>query len=93
MPVPPSPPLDPDHPTRRSSKSSRSPPNNPPFKWGFQFKPEEKRLRCIKLFLDRSQALPTYISPLETAGLLREAGKVWAVVETWLARLTGARMC
>lgn len=51
------------------------PPNAPPgtvptVKWGFQFRPEESRLRCIKLFLDRSQKLPFYVSPLETAAQL-----------------------
>ncbi|KAI5369872.1 putative Heat shock protein 70 family [Septoria linicola] len=40
-------------------------------KWGFQFKPEDARLRCIKLFLDRDQRLPHFVSPLETAALLR----------------------
>ncbi|KAL7266661.1 hypothetical protein RUND412_010786 [Rhizina undulata] len=49
--------------------------NSAPCKWGFQFKPEEPRIRCIKLFLDRSQALPSFISPLETATLLRAADK------------------
>ncbi|KAI9770801.1 MAG: hypothetical protein M1840_003051 [Geoglossum simile] len=41
-------------------------------KWGFQFKPEEPRLRCIKLFLDRNQKLPHFVSPLETAAQLRK---------------------
>ncbi|KAI9888220.1 MAG: hypothetical protein M1814_000956 [Vezdaea aestivalis] len=40
-------------------------------KWGFQFKPEESRLRCIKLFLDRNQQLPHFVSPIETASQLR----------------------
>lgn len=44
-------------------------------KWGFQFKPEESRLRCIKLFLDRSQKLPFYVSPQETATQLRKYNK------------------
>lgn len=35
-------------------------------RWGFQFKPEESRLRCIKLFLDRNQKLPHFVSPLDT---------------------------
>ncbi|SPQ27368.1 2cfcd31d-971b-4c83-a73a-d7a505bce594 [Thermothielavioides terrestris] len=47
----------------------------PTVKWGFQFKPEEPRLRCIKLFLDRSQKLPFYVSPLETAAQLRRYNK------------------
>ncbi|KAI0391033.1 actin-like ATPase domain-containing protein [Xylariaceae sp. FL0594] len=47
----------------------------PTVKWGFQFKPEESRLRCIKLFLDRSQKLPFYVSPEETATQLRNFDK------------------
>lgn len=53
-----------------------SPPGTPPaVKWGFQFRPEEPRLRCIKLFLDRAQKLPFYVSPLETASQLRKSNK------------------
>jgi molecular chaperone DnaK (HSP70) len=44
-------------------------------KWGFQFKPDEQRLRCIKLFLDRNQKLPHFVSPLETAAQLRHYGR------------------
>lgn len=44
-------------------------------RWGFQFKPEEPRLRCIKLFLDRNQKLPHFVSPLETAAQLRKCDK------------------
>jgi hypothetical protein len=40
-------------------------------KWGFQFRPEDSRLRCIKLFLDKSQKLPPFVSPIETASQLR----------------------
>jgi hypothetical protein len=47
----------------------------PTIKWGFQFRPEESRLRCIKLFLDRSQKLPFYVSPLETAAQLKKFNK------------------
>ncbi|KAK3293461.1 uncharacterized protein B0H64DRAFT_465729 [Chaetomium fimeti] len=47
----------------------------PTVKWGFQFRPEESRLRCIKLFLDRSQKLPFYVSPLETAAQLKRYNK------------------
>ncbi|WZH48172.1 Hsp70 family heat shock protein [Fusarium acuminatum] len=47
----------------------------PAVKWGFQFKPEESRLRCIKLFLDRSQKLPFYVSPLDTAAQLKKFNK------------------
>jgi len=44
-------------------------------KWGFMFKPEESRLRCIKLFLDKNQRLPHFVSPLDTAAQLRQYGK------------------
>ncbi|KAK2047451.1 actin-like ATPase domain-containing protein [Colletotrichum somersetense] len=47
----------------------------PTVKWGFQFKPEESRLRCIKLFLDRSQKLPFYVSPQDTAAQLKRYNK------------------
>ncbi|KAH8174888.1 hsp70 protein [Sarocladium implicatum] len=49
--------------------------DGPNVKWGFQFRPEESRLRCIKLFLDRSQKLPFYVSPLDTAAQLKRFGK------------------
>ncbi|KAL8397751.1 hypothetical protein RB594_004453 [Gaeumannomyces avenae] len=48
---------------------------SPTVKWGFQFRPEDSRLRCIKLFLDRSQKLPFYVSQLETATQLRRYNK------------------
>ncbi|KAK1830791.1 hypothetical protein QBC39DRAFT_103826 [Podospora conica] len=47
----------------------------PTVKWGFQFHPDEQRLRCMKLFLDRSQKLPFYVSPLETAAQLKRFNK------------------
>lgn len=57
-------------------------------KWGFQFKPEETRLRCIKLFLDRSQKLPHFVSPLETAAQLRKFEKtVMEAVSDYLAQI------
>lgn len=57
------------------AKSETGGPPSPSVKWGFQFRPEESRLRCIKLFLDRSQKLPFYVSPLETAAQLKRFGK------------------
>ncbi|ORY11639.1 Hsp70 family protein-like protein [Clohesyomyces aquaticus] len=57
-------------------------------KWGFQFKPEETRLRCIKLFLDRNQKLPHFVSPLETAAQLRKYEKtVMEAVTDYLSML------
>jgi molecular chaperone DnaK (HSP70) len=44
-------------------------------RWGFMFKPEEPRLRCMKLFLDKSQKLPWYVSPIDTATQLRKYNK------------------
>lgn len=55
--------------------SAPGPDVSPTVKWGFQFRPEESRLRCIKLFLDRSQKLPFYVSPLETAAQLKRFNK------------------
>jgi hypothetical protein len=57
-------------------------------KWGFQFKPEETRLRCIKLFLDRSQKLPHFVSPLDTAAQLRKYNKtVMEAVSDYLGEI------
>lgn len=30
--------------------------------WGYQIQPQEARIRCIKLFLDRGQKLPGFVS-------------------------------
>ncbi|KOS19357.1 Heat shock 70 kDa protein 12A [Escovopsis weberi] len=57
------------------SPAGAPPGAEPVAKWGFQFKPDESRLRCIKLFLDRSQKLPFYVSPLETAAQLKRYNK------------------
>ncbi|KAH0551471.1 hypothetical protein GP486_007314 [Trichoglossum hirsutum] len=57
-------------------------------KWGFQFKPEDPRLRCIKLFLDRNQKLPHFVSPLETAAQLRKYDRnVMDAVSDYLTQL------
>lgn len=57
-------------------------------KWGFQFKPEESRLRCIKLFLDRNQKLPHFVSPLETAAQLRKCDRtVMDAVSDYLTKI------
>ncbi|CAI6268735.1 unnamed protein product [Periconia digitata] len=60
----------------------------PSIRWGFQFKPEESRLRCIKLFLDKSQKLPSFVSPIETAAQLRQSQKtVMEAVSDYLAQI------
>jgi hypothetical protein len=65
----------------------------PTVKWGFQFRPDESRLRCIKLFLDRSQKLPFYVSPLETAAQLRRFDKtVVDAVADYLTQIYGHTM-
>ncbi|KAI1430656.1 actin-like ATPase domain-containing protein [Xylaria sp. CBS 124048] len=62
-------------------------------KWGFQFKPEESRLRCIKLFLDRAQKLPFYVSSQETATQLRRVDKtVVDAVSDYLTAIHGHTM-
>ncbi|KAK4166170.1 hypothetical protein QBC43DRAFT_314128 [Cladorrhinum sp. PSN259] len=68
---------------------ANAPPGTAPtVKWGFQFKPDESRLRCIKLFLDRSQKLPFYVSPLETAAQLKRFNKtVVDAVSDYLTQL------
>jgi molecular chaperone DnaK (HSP70) len=58
-----------------SFPANAGPGDEPVVKWGFQFKPDESRLRCIKLFLDRSQKLPFYVSPLDTAAQLKRFNK------------------
>ncbi|GAB7329544.1 hypothetical protein MBLNU13_g01308t2 [Cladosporium sp. NU13] len=44
-------------------------------RWGFMHKPEELRIKCMKLFLDRNQKLPHFVSPLETATHLRRCDR------------------
>lgn len=57
-------------------------------KWGFQFKPEEPRLKCIKLFLDRNQKLPHFVSPLDTAAHLRSCDRtVMDAVSDYLGQI------
>ncbi|KAK3713701.1 hypothetical protein LTR37_008395 [Vermiconidia calcicola] len=57
-------------------------------RWGFQFKPEESRLRCVKLFLDRNQKLPHFVSPLETAAQLRKCDRtVMDAVSDYLTKI------
>lgn len=58
------------------------PPANPIYKapaasprWGFQLGPQDARIRCIKLFLDRTQKLPHFVSPIDTAAQLRRCDR------------------
>ena len=57
-------------------------------RWGFQIRPDEDRLRCLKLFLDPSQPFPDYISLPDINRQLRECGKnVGTVVAEYLREL------
>ncbi|KAI9665852.1 MAG: hypothetical protein M1821_003786 [Bathelium mastoideum] len=71
-----------------SSNTLNSIPSPGGIRWGFQFKPESPRLRCIKLFLDRNQKLPHFVSPLDTAAQLRRYDKtVMDAVSDYLTQL------
>lgn len=71
-----------------SAPASKAPPPKRSVRWGFQFKPEEQRLRCIKLFLDRNQKLPHFVSPLETAAQLRRSdATVMDAVSDYLTKI------
>lgn len=72
--------LNSDHPGKSSTESDISTTAQTSInaslpRWGFQLTPSEPRLRCLKLFLDRAQSLPTYISPIETAAHLKDHDK------------------
>ncbi|KXL43111.1 hypothetical protein M433DRAFT_100662 [Acidomyces richmondensis BFW] len=72
-------------PPARSDETGKKPVT---IRWGFQFRPEEPRLRCIKLFLDRNQKLPHFVSPLETAAQLRKCDRtVMDAVSDYLTKI------
>lgn len=80
--------------TNGASISDATPEQNPTavlprnIRWGFQFKPEDARLRCIKLFLDRNQKLPHFVSPLDTAAQLRKCDRtVMDAVSDYLTKI------
>ena len=57
-------------------------------RWGFQLRPDEPRLRCMKLFLDPCQELPAFVSKSEMQKLLAESGKdAVAVVGDYLSEI------
>ncbi|KAK5674708.1 hypothetical protein LTR17_027796 [Elasticomyces elasticus] len=57
-------------------------------RWGFQIRTDEDRLRCLKLFLDPSQAIPDYVSLPDTQRQLVGCGKaVDTVVAEYLRAL------
>lgn len=44
-------------------------------RWGFELQPDETRLRCLKLFLDPSQRIPSFVSQTDMHDQLRRSGK------------------
>lgn len=57
-------------------------------RWGFQIRPEEDRLRCMKLLLDPRQQLPANIAQGDLRGQLRRTGKdAQTVVTDYLTEL------
>lgn len=51
-------------------------------RWGFQLRPEEERLRCMKLLLDSRQQLPKYVPLRELKAQLERVGKSAETVVT-----------
>lgn len=59
-------------------------------RWGFQLRPGDKRLRCIKLQLDPGQQLPSYVSQSELSHLMMLQGKsAQTAVADYLRELWG----
>ncbi|KAK4964856.1 hypothetical protein LTR28_003603, partial [Elasticomyces elasticus] len=49
--------------------------SSPALKWGFHLRPDEPRFRCMKLFLDRGQNIPSYVSKADILEKLVDAGR------------------
>ena len=47
----------------------------PSIRWGFQLRPDEDRFRCMKLFLDQDQNLPSFVSRSDMLAELVRSGK------------------
>ncbi|KAH9831286.1 glycoside hydrolase family 47 protein, partial [Teratosphaeria destructans] len=58
-----------------ASTSGQSVGPSPAMRWGFQLKPNEQRLRCLKLFLDPRQPIPEYISLQDMRNQLQASGR------------------
>lgn len=57
-------------------------------RWGFELRPEESRIRCVKLLLDDRQKLPAYVKEIELKTALRRSGKdAETVVTDYLTEL------
>ncbi|KAK4995018.1 hypothetical protein LTR66_005073 [Elasticomyces elasticus] len=71
-----------------AAMSIQDKPSGPAFKWGFQLRPDEPRLRCIKLFLDRGQNIPSYVSKADVVEKLFDADRdTTDVVADYLSEL------
>lgn len=44
-------------------------------RWGFLLEEQDRRIRCIKLFLDKSQPLPSFVSSIDVESQLKLAHK------------------
>jgi len=58
-----------------TSPFSKSQAGLKPVRWGYQVKPGEQRVKCIKLFLDRNQELPKFVKDFDVALYLRNHGR------------------
>ncbi|KAK4544121.1 hypothetical protein LTR36_004619 [Oleoguttula mirabilis] len=56
-------------------------------RWGFQIRPDEQRLRCLKLFLDPHQPIPSYVSIEDMKNQLTASGKNVGTAVTEYLRL------
>lgn len=66
----------------------KSPAHAEQMRWGFQVRPDEPRLRCLKLLLDPRQPIPSYVSLDDIRQQLRASGKsVATVVAEYLSAL------
>lgn len=62
--------------------------NGKQIRWGFQLRHDEPRLRCVKLFLDPGQELPSFVSKSEIQQLIAESGKdAVSVVADYLSQI------
>lgn len=55
-------------------------------RWGFQVRPDEQRIRCMKLFLDPNQPMPSFLSISDIKAQLATSGKdIKGVVADYLS--------
>ncbi|KAK5744403.1 hypothetical protein LTR17_002113 [Elasticomyces elasticus] len=56
-------------------KDDSTPSNSGRMRWGYQIRPDEDRLRCLKLLLDPTQPIPDYVSLPDVQQQLLANGK------------------